>query len=67
MLISGQGSLASHRDGPPVRYPLPLDVDTYICDYRSQFDTLRFSALRSHGAAVVAPYRSGFRETAAGS
>lgn len=66
MAVSAEGSLSSHRDSFPARYPPPFNVDTYFRDYRSRFETLRFSALPSHGAGLVVPYGPDFHDAAAG-
>lgn len=65
IFISGQESLSSHRSGFPVCCQPPFDVDEYIGDDRSRFDTLRFSALPYHQSALVVPYGPGSSNTAA--
>lgn len=57
---------SSVRDSSPFRYPPPYYITTYLQNYRVYFDTVQFSMLPSVVAALVIPFGSGVRDTAAG-
>lgn len=70
MSISARRRFRSHRKGSPdregslARYPPPFEVDSYIGDHRSQFDSQRFAAMRSHGPSLLVLSESGPRDPA---
>lgn len=65
MFLSVKGSLSGNQDGLQARYPPPFNVNTYIREYWSYFDTMHLSALPFQRAAFVVLYGLGACDIAA--